>query len=506
MNAAKSKGFRPVGLLFAFLFLAFVATTGTQNAGDTPTEDLAQRKRQALTSLWAARAENRAVISPAVQEEVETALDKATGKPLADLLKAIEPLADKSAPSCQQFVTWWKAHKDDYAEASPTEPAAPATAPESKELQARKAKVQGYLREAFTAGLIKTAELSELKRAIETLKDEKLTDLLDMLETISDVQQRVVDQFLVWWKDKRTQYLGAATTETRAPAAVATPATPPPVATPAESPAAEDGAGRRALDILFAARRELGDIISGALVDEVEDTLKKVTGEKRTELLEEIELLADRKRATARKFALWWKEEKAALTAAPAFAGTKGLTAPAPEAPPLGPSSNEPTAFAYVQAGNAHVLPGSRDQVVEIKGERSVGSLLPREWNVVYYDATASFKAVQIKFSGGKMLKISKPGRVLEAFGNNAPLQRDLLRIDSDQALKLALAAVPSGVNVKSSSFRLARGDGGRPAWKIRLWAAKLRHPTEEAELGELILSATDGAILKNDLKPDRLD
>lgn len=485
--------------------LVFAAGLAAQTPGDAD-ENLPQRKRQALQLLWAARAENRSVISTAMQDEVETALDKAAGKKLTDLLKALDPLASKSAEACQQFVTWWKAHKDDYPGEQTAEPQQAAAVPESKELQARKAKVQQYLSEAFTAGLIKAAELSEIKKAIQTTKGDTLAELLDMLETISGAQQRVVDQFLIWWQDKRREYLGAAASEPRtAPAPAAREPAPP--ATPAPEPVAvDDATQKRAVDLLFGARREFGDVLSGAVVDQVEEALKSYTADKKAELLQEIELLADRKRATAKKFALWWKEESAAL-AARSPTGTKGIAAAPPvEAPALGAATTEPTAFAYVQAGNERVLPASRDLIVEIKANRSPGRLVPRDWSVVYYDSTASFKAVEIKFSGGTLMKLSKPGRVLEAFGNNKPFARDALRVDSDQALKLALAAVPNGVNVKSCSFRLTRGEGGLPVWKLRLWAAKLRHPLEEGELGELILSATDGTILRNDLKPQRLD
>jgi hypothetical protein len=38
------------------------------------------------------------------------------------------------------------------------------------------------------------------------------------------------------------------------------------------------------------------------------------------------------------------------------------------------------------------------------------------------------------------------------------------------------------------------------------LWAAKLRNPAKDADIGEILLSAETGKILKNDLKINRVD
>jgi hypothetical protein len=51
----------------------------------------------------------------------------------------------------------------------------------------------------------------------------------------------------------------------------------------------------------------------------------------------------------------------------------------------------------------------------------------------------------------------------------------------------------------------LDRSDMG-PVWKVRLWAAKLNNPDKQADIGIITLSATDGSIVKSDLRPDRVD
>ena len=44
------------------------------------------------------------------------------------------------------------------------------------------------------------------------------------------------------------------------------------------------------------------------------------------------------------------------------------------------------TAFALVKEGNRHVGEEARDRVVQIRSEKSVGSLVPNIWYIVYYD------------------------------------------------------------------------------------------------------------------------
>ena len=47
--------------------------------------------------------------------------------------------------------------------------------------------------------------------------------------------------------------------------------------------------------------------------------------------------------------------------------------------------------------------------------------------------------------------------------------------------------------------------DDNTPVWKVRLRAAKLKHPEDDADIGEVIISVEDGQVLKSDLKPDHV-
>ncbi len=176
----------------------------------------------------------------------------------------------------------------------------------------------------------------------------------------------------------------------------------------------------------------------------------------------------------------------------------------------------EPTAFDLIKEGNRYVGEQSKDKIVQLRSEKSVGSLAPTVWFVVYYDPTASLKAMEVKFGAGKMLSVTRPLRLLEPVtGGDLPLDRDKLKIDSDRAIRIALdEPLLKNLKVVSTRLKLERvGEGvvgqsgvGTAVWKVRLWAAKLRNPNRQADIGEVWLSAVDGKVLKNDLQINRVD
>jgi hypothetical protein len=177
---------------------------------------------------------------------------------------------------------------------------------------------------------------------------------------------------------------------------------------------------------------------------------------------------------------------------------------------------SEPTAFDLIKEGNRYVGEQSKNKIVQIRSEKSVGTLTPNIWFVVFYDPTASLKATEVKFGAGKMLSVKRPMRLLEPItGGDLPLDRDKLKVDSDQAIKVALAE-PLLQNIKVISTRLelvrvgegvlGQGGSGEAVWKVRLWAQKLRNPAKEADVGEVWASAFDGKVVKDDLHPNRVD
>jgi len=176
----------------------------------------------------------------------------------------------------------------------------------------------------------------------------------------------------------------------------------------------------------------------------------------------------------------------------------------------------ELTAFDLIKEGNKYVGEQAKDKVVQVRSEKSLGSLTPTIWWVVYYDPTATLKAVEVKFGAGKMLDVKRPMRLLEPVtGGDAPLDKTKLKIDSDVAVKTALKE-PLLQNVKVSATRLKLervGEGvlgisgaGEAVWKVRLWAPKLRDATRDADIGEVWVSASEGKVVKSDLHINRID
>ncbi len=171
----------------------------------------------------------------------------------------------------------------------------------------------------------------------------------------------------------------------------------------------------------------------------------------------------------------------------------------------------EPTAFELIKEGNRHVGEEAKDKVVQIRSEKSIGTLTPTYWYVVYFDPDATAKATEVKFGAGKKLSVKRPARVLEPFlGTHRPLNREKLKLDSDKAIAIATKEpVLSNLKLQATQLWLEREAWAAddvPVWKVRLWAAKLRHPDDTVDIGEVFVSAEDGKVLKSDLHINRVD
>jgi hypothetical protein len=168
------------------------------------------------------------------------------------------------------------------------------------------------------------------------------------------------------------------------------------------------------------------------------------------------------------------------------------------------------TAFELAKEGDRYIGEQSKDKVVQIRSEKSVATLTPDIWYVVYYDPDATLKAVEVKFGAGEKLDVSRPVRLLEPMTKaDEPLAAEKLKVDSDQALDIAKKEpLLEHLTLKASRLTLERRDidDSTPVWKIHLWAAKLGNPNDDADIGEVVVSAGDGTVLKNDLKPANVD
>src|SRR5437762_6652837 len=172
------------------------------------------------------------------------------------------------------------------------------------------------------------------------------------------------------------------------------------------------------------------------------------------------------------------------------------------------------TAFQLIKEGNRYVGEESKDRVVQIRSEKSVGGLAPTIWYIVYYDPDASLKATEVKFGAGRKLTVKRPLRLLEPVtGDDSALNRDKMKVDSDKAIQIALKEpLLDKLTVKATELKLVRAgdmfnrDNNAPVWRVRLWAAKLRNPNRDADLGEVVITAEDGKVLKTDLHINRID
>ena len=86
------------------------------------------------------------------------------------------------------------------------------------------------------------------------------------------------------------------------------------------------------------------------------------------------------------------------------------------------------------------------------------------------------------------------------------PLPAAKLKIDSDQAIKIATAQpLLKNLTLKATQLWLEHGDSG-PQWRVKLWAAQLKNPNDDADIGVVIISSNDGSVIETDLHPNSVD
>ena len=160
-----------------------------------------------------------------------------------------------------------------------------------------------------------------------------------------------------------------------------------------------------------------------------------------------------------------------------------------------------------IKEGNRYVGEDSKDKVTQIRSEKSVGGLTPTIWYVVYYDPDARMKATEVKFGGGKKLDVVRPFRLLERANAFSAMDRTKVKIDSDEALKIAQKEnLVQKLKLTNSKLTLEKGEEGVPVWKVQFWAEKARDTTRTVDIGQFVLNAEDGKILQRDIHLDRID
>ena len=86
-------------------------------------------------------------------------------------------------------------------------------------------------------------------------------------------------------------------------------------------------------------------------------------------------------------------------------------------------------------------------------------------------------------------------------------MDRTKVKIDSDESLRIAQKdGLLDKVKLTNSRLTLEKGEEGLPVWKIQFWAEKARDTTRTVDIGQIILNAEDGKVLRRDLHIGRID
>ena len=170
-------------------------------------------------------------------------------------------------------------------------------------------------------------------------------------------------------------------------------------------------------------------------------------------------------------------------------------------------AADEPTALSLIKDANEYVGKDTKDKVIGLRSEKSIASLQPNIWYVVFYDHDATFKTTEVKYGAGKKIDLKHPMRQPFAYINDKNLlDQKVIKIDSDKAIKIATAEpLLDKLTIRATQLSLENVEGV-PTWKVQLWAQKLRHPNDDANIGNVSISAEDGKVLKSDLHIDRVD
>jgi len=170
-------------------------------------------------------------------------------------------------------------------------------------------------------------------------------------------------------------------------------------------------------------------------------------------------------------------------------------------------AAGEPTALELIKEANRYVGDDVKDKVVQLRSEKSIGTLTPNIWFVVYYDKDATFKTAEVKLGAGKKLEVKRPMRQPFAYINyKNVLDLKKISVDSDKAIKIATAEpLLDKLKIRATQLVLDRKDA-TPVWRVRLWAEKLRDSRKDADIGEVKINAEDGTVIESDLHINRVD
>jgi hypothetical protein len=168
-------------------------------------------------------------------------------------------------------------------------------------------------------------------------------------------------------------------------------------------------------------------------------------------------------------------------------------------------ADKEPTAFDLAKEGNRYVGEQAKDKIVQIRSERSIGSLTPKVWYVIYFDPTATFKSVEVKFAGGKMIDVKRPLRMIEMIGTlrSRWITTSSRSIPTRRSRRHWQEPILKDIKVKSVEAKLENTSTG-PVWRLKLWAEKM-NGRDVTDIGKMSVTADDGKVIEKDIHLNRL-
>jgi len=158
------------------------------------------------------------------------------------------------------------------------------------------------------------------------------------------------------------------------------------------------------------------------------------------------------------------------VAAAPATPKVDSSTSTAPAA-----VLSKATALQLLQKGNSYVSPRTQNRVLQMVSGRALVGEAPQNWRIVYSDDKATYNAVEVRFAAGEMERVFEPSRIFDLFSFGSPKTLDMakVKIDSDQAIRLATTEFETeAVEIKFVELKLERGSGGLSVWNVNCLAS----------------------------------
>ena len=169
--------------------------------------------------------------------------------------------------------------------------------------------------------------------------------------------------------------------------------------------------------------------------------------------------------------------------------------------------ASECTALGLINEANHHVSDEAKDKIVQIRSEKSADTLAPNTWTIVYYDTSVRGRKTEVKFVDGAKSEVGHPFRLFarKETSENV-LDRSKLKMDSDQALKIAQKdGLLDKLKLSHSRMTLEKQEE-TPVWKITFWAGKTHEPESAVEIGDIFVNAENGKIVRRDLHLQRVE